>query len=174
MKNNILKRLRKNWLQTSAIIFTVLVAFVLCCYNITKTQFFEASLTEVITIVFASFITFYLTEKINDNRRRNDCIEQVVMEIEKMVIDDAIFKKDENTLTYQASCANRIMYLQEAGFSHIQEDIDFIAEHFREIRDLYSNHNSTSKELNVVRKDFKKQQSLICDKCIKIRIELYK
>lgn len=96
------------------------------------------------------------------------------MEIEKMILDNDIFKKDDNTLNYQASCANKIMYLQKAGFSNIQSDIDFIAEHFSEIRDLYSNHNSTDKELNIALKDFRRQQSLICDKCTKIRIELYK
>ena len=174
MKNNIVKRLKQNWLQTLAITITILVALILCYYNKSRSQFLEASLTDVITIVFASCITFYLTEKINDNRRRNDCIEQVIIEIERMVMDEAIFAQDESTLTYQSSCANRIRYLQEAGFSHIQEDIDFIEEHFREIRELYSNHSKAKKELDVVKKDFQKQQRLICDKCTKIRIELYK
>ena len=171
MKDHIIKRFKDNWLQTSTI---VIVACILIYSNYAKQEFLNASLIDIFTLIFASLITFYLTEKVNDNRRRNDCIEQVIMEIEKMILGEDIFKKGDNTLIYQASCANRIMYLQEAGFENIQKDIDFIANHFKEIRDLYSNHNSTNKELNLVIKDFRRQQSLICDKCMKIRIGLYK
>lgn len=174
MKKNIKSLIRQNWGQIIAIILSLLVSVLLLYCNASKPSFLEASLVDIATIFFACFITFYLTEKINDNRRRNDCIEQVITEIEKMVIDEAIFAKSEWTFIYQASCANKIRYLKEAGFSCIQEDIDFIATHFQEIRELYSNHRNSQKELDVVKKDFQRLQSLICDKCTKIRIALYK
>ena len=70
----------------------------------------------------------------------------------------------------QRSCANCIKYLKDAEFDDINGDILFIENHFKEIRDLYSYHQN---DLSSVRKDFERHQTLISDKCNKIRVGLY-
>ena len=144
-------------------------------YNLmTYDAFWKASFVDIFTIGFAIIISFYIVEKNNDRRKRNDCIEHIVMEIEQLLNSEIIFKMGKETLNYQASCANRIKYLKDANFLDIQEDINFIADKFEEIRMLYSNHNNSKKNLDSVYEDFKRNQQYICDKCNKIRIWLYK
>ena len=142
--------------------------------NFSSTTFWNASFTEIITIGLAIFVSFYLTENLNDKRRRNDCIEHIVLEIESMMNEECVFSSNKKkTLIYQQSCANRIKYLQDARFQDIQESIDFIAREIDEIRNLYSNHNHDAKKIKEVRPDFERHRNLICDKCNKIRIGLY-
>lgn len=142
-------------------------------YNFSSATFWDASFVEIITIGLAVFLSFYLTEKLNDERRRNDCIEHIIIEIEQMMDEDSVFSLDKKTLLHQRSCANRIKYLKDAKFQDIQEDIDFIAREFEEIRNLYSSHNKTEHKLKAVQTDFERHRNLICDKCNKIRVGLY-
>ena len=156
------------WLVISGI-----VLLVLGYPNFSSATFWEASFVDIITIGLAVFVSFYLTENLNDKRRRNDCIEHIIIEIEQMMYEDSMFLHDKKTLIRQASCANRIKYLKNAQFQDIQEDIDFIEREFQEIRDLYSSHNQTEKKLKEVQDDFERHRKLICDKCNKIRVGLY-
>lgn len=149
------------------------VLFGLIAYNIFSTTFWKMSFVDIITIGLAVFLSFYLTENLNDERRRNDCIEHIIIEIEQMMYEDEMFSRSKKTFIRQASCANRIKYLKNAHFQDIQEDIGFIEREFQEIRDLYSNHNQTDKKLNDVRGDFERHRDFICDKCNKIRMGLY-
>lgn len=153
------------------------VAILFCVFliykNIKKVNFFSANAVDIITILLGVIITFYLTERMNDKRRRNDCIEHIIMEIESFVSDDNNFSICPNTLMQQASCANRIKYIKDAAFSDIKDEIDFIEHHFTDIRDLYSNHYQNEEEFKGVKKDIDKHRNCITDKCCKIRIGLY-
>lgn len=161
-----------------AVSIILIVVFVLACAflivaNVRNDDFFSANAVEITTILFGGFITFYLTERMNDKRRRNDCIEHVIMEIEGYITDDEIYKINKNALLKQASCANRIKYLRDASFKDIQKDIEFIDTHFSFIRDLYSEHKKSQDDLDAVKKDINKHRDLIVDKCCKIRIGMY-
>ena len=158
-----------------SIIFGVvlIMAVILVFANYKSTTFWEAKITDIITIVLGAVITFFITERMTDKRRRNDCIEHIIMEIEAFVSDAENFKINKNTLLKQASCANRIKYLKDASFSDIEDDVAFIEQHFSEIRNLYSNHNSSDESLNEVRIDIDRHIDQIVDKCSKIRIGLY-
>lgn len=168
-----LKKVVKDKLVWELLIIGI-VFIILIASNYSSAEFFKATLVDIVSIGVVVLFTFFWTEKINDSRRKNDCIEHVIMEIQKMVSDSRIFSFDKRTLLLQASCANKIKYLQDANFKQIKEDVNFIADKFIEIRDLYSNHNQNENSLKEVEVDFEKYQSLICDKCDKIRIELYK
>lgn len=154
--------------------FVLVILIVLLFVNFKNTDFYEAKITELITIFFGGIIAFFITEKTTDNRRRNDCIEHIIVEIEAMISDDENFMIGMSTLLKQASCANRIKYLKDASFNDIKEDIEFIDQHFSEIRDLYSNHSSCGESLTSVRVDIDRHRDQIVDKCSKIRVELYK
>lgn len=116
-------------------------------------------------------IASLFAETMTDERRKNDCIEHIILEIESIVSNEDVFSPNRvAALSQQRSCANRIKYLNDAKFQEIQEDITFIANQFDVIRELYSNHESN---LDAVMVDFKRSQGLICDKCNKIRLGLY-
>ncbi len=152
-----------------------IILLILVIYNCCNKRFFEASFIDIVSIGVIIFFTFYLSENINDTRRRNDCIEHIIMEIQEMVSGPKVFSNNsKSALSTQASCANKIKYLKDGNFKEIKDDIDFISEKFQVIRDLYSDHSQDPNDLGVVQVDFERYQMLINDKCDKIRIELYK
>lgn len=163
--------IRKHRSLSCCIIATICVVFLLIEKNYKASAFFEASLVDIVTIIIAVFITYVLTMSEGDRQRRNQCIEQIILEIEALVVNESVFS-EQNHVAFmkQRSCANRIKYLKDADFADITADIIFIENHFNEIRDLYSNHKD---DLGSVRIDFEKHQNLISDKCNKIRVGLY-
>ena len=165
------------WKHNKAIVIALFVVGILCiilfCVNFKQSDFFYAKLTDIITILIGVVIAFFITEITTSRRRRNDCIEHIILEIENFITDDNNFVIDKSTLINQGSCGNRIKYLKDAGFSDIKADIDFIETHFQDIRDLYSNHNQSEEALQEVKIDIDKHRTNIVDKCCKIRIGLY-
>lgn len=155
------------------VVATILVALALG--NLHKSTFWEASLVDLITLVIAIVLSFFITQVIDDDKRRKQCIEDVILEIQSMVGDERCYSVcGRQALLKQQSCANKIKYLKEAGFKDIAKDIDFIENEFCEIRDLYSEHNKSEKDLAGIQKDIDRHVDGIYDKCDKIRIALYK
>lgn len=136
-------------------------------------DFFNASFVDIVSMALGSYIIFFLTERLNDTRRRNDCIEHIITEIENMVSDEKFFSSSRSALMMQTSCANKIKYLKDANFTKISVEVEFIEQKINDIRDLYSNHSSSDEELKGVYKDFEKKRNDISDKCDKIRVSLY-
>lgn len=162
-----------NTASTIAIIIIAVICVVLVIKNFCDPEFFSASLVDIITILIGGVIAFYFTERMTDRRRRNDCIEHIIMEIESFVSDENNFKVDKGTLMKHGSCANRIKYLRDASFLDIKDEINVIEDKFNEIRDLYSNHSKIQEELDSVKIDIDKRRDIIVDKCCKIRVGLY-
>ncbi len=171
--NKIKEYFKRNPGAAISIIIVVGICAFLFIKNFKKSEFFSASAIDIITILLGALIAFYLTERMNDRRRRNDCIEHIISEIEAFVSEEANFKVDRGTLMKHASCANRIKYLKDASFSDIRDEISFIDDKFNEIRDLYSNHSKDQEALDTVKIDIDKRRDLIVDKCCKIRIGMY-
>lgn len=163
----------KNRIAVIVAIVVIGTCVLLAAKNWNERSFFTAGLTDLITILLGLIITFFITEKLTDQRRRNDCIEHIIVEIESFVTEDKNFEIDKCTYIKQGSCANRIKYLKDAGFADIKEDIEFIETNFQNIRDLYSNHNQNEESLKSVKVDIDRHRINIVDKCSKIRIGLY-
>ena len=174
MLKGVLKRI---W-ESPVILITGLFVFSICLFlfirNFKEDDFLKVDLMGLLTIILGYLITFLLSAKSTRDMKRKECIEHVVDYIEGFVSDDNNFQKSEQTLFRQSNCANRIKYLKDAKFIETREDIDFIKKHFQRIRDLYSDHSTSPESLRAVKKDIDKHRQQIIDKCIKIRIELYK
>ncbi len=164
---------KRNPLATITIVSAIAICALLFFKNMRRCNFFSANLVEILTILLGIIVAFYLAEHMTDQRRRNDCIEHVIAEIESFVSKDENFSLNASALMKQTSCANRIKYLKDASFPDIKDDITFIETHFIEIRDLFSNHSASDEELKTVKKDIDKHRDCIVDKCCKIRIGLY-
>lgn len=157
------------------LLFLLLPCLFLTCKNWNQEHFLHASLTDIITILIGGVFAFFIAERLTDRRRRNDCIEHIIIEIESFITNDNnFFIIDKSTYIKQSSCANRIKYLKDAGFSDIAKDIEFIESNFENIRDLYSYHNQNEEALQEVKIDIDKHRTNIVDKCIKIRVGLYR
>lgn len=166
--------MRKLWKKKkiyTPVIIVGLVSLMLFLENFKTEEFFKASFIDIVTIFITGCIASLFAETMTDERRKNDCIEHIILEIESIVSNEDVFSPNRvAALSQQRSCANRIKYLNDAKFQEIQEGITFIANQFDVIRELYSNHESN---LDAVMVDFKRSQGLICDKCNKIRLGLY-
>lgn len=120
------------------LIFIIFLLVILLIINFSSKTFWDASLIDILTIGLAVLLSFYLTGSMNNERRRNDCIEHIIVEKEQMTDEEYIFSNQKKTLIHQQSCANRIKYIKDANFQDIRESIDFIAREFEEIKNLYS------------------------------------
>lgn len=165
---------KKNPSSVVATAIVIILCIVLVIKNCKNPCFFAANLTEIITILVGVIIAIFITERLTDQRRRNDCIEHIIIEIEDFIMDDSNFVIDKSTFIKHGSCGNRIKYLKDAGFADIKSDIDFIESNFQNIRDLYSNHNQSEEALLDVKVDIDKHRMNIVDKCCKIRLLLYR
>ena len=134
-------------------------------------DFLKSSLIDIIALVIVGIFVFYLSERKSDKRRKYDCVEHIIIEIQNILESGEYYSNNKLALIRQTSCANKIKYIIDANIQEIEEDIIFIDTHFQEIRNLYSNHQQ---DLDSVRSDIDRHQILICDKCDKIRINLYK
>ena len=167
--------MKRFWNKNKGMVLAAGVVFFLCIFliikNCTHPDFFIADLTDIITIIVRVIIAGFITERLTDQRRRNDCIEHIIMEIESTITEENNFYSDDRSiLSKHTSCANRIKYLKDASFSDVQTDIEFIESHFEEIRNLYSEHKDN---LQGVKPDIDRHRDYIIDKCNKIRIGLY-
>lgn len=170
--------MKRLWENNKVVALSAVGLIILCIFLIYKNwkqaEFFAANLTDIITLIVGIVIAVFITERLTDQRRRNDCIEHIVMEIESFITNDDNFRIDKSTYIKHGSCANRIKYLKDAGFTDIKGDIEFIESNFENIRDLYSHHNQSDEELLRVKLDIDKHRTNIVDKCNKIRIGLYR
>lgn len=153
-----------------------LLTLVFIIMNLNNSSFWQASCMDIVTMWFVGILTIIISENGSERRHVKASMEHVIDEVERYVVNDANFTFEHNEMAFfeQASCANKIKYLKDANFSDIKDDIDFINNHFGEIRDLYSNHNNSKDSLDSVKKDIKRHRVQIIDKCDKIRIELCK
>ena len=153
------------------LILALILILLLVHANWSSSTFWQASLLNIMTMFMACFVTYYWKERKDDIVRRNSCIESVINEIEVLTMSQEIISNTKNVaLSKQVACANRIKYLKDAGFSDIQDDVEFIDKHFEMMRDLYSPDKKTMKKNT---DKFKKQQELVAARCVKIRINLY-
>ena len=155
------------------ILLVLAISCVLIIKNCRDNTFYKANLVNIATLIIAGIITVAISDRNNRRNRRNDCIEHLVLEIEKMVSDDSAFSKNDMALIVQQSCGNRIKYLKEAGFKDIDDDVEFISTHFEELRLLYSENSQNDAKLNGVKETMQRLRSNISDKCNKIRVSLY-
>ena len=136
--------MRKLWKKKkiyTPVIIVGLVSLMLFFGNFKTEEFFKASFIDIVTIFITGCIASLFAETMTDERRKNDCIEHIILEIESIVSNEDVFSPNRvAALSQQRSCANRIKYLNDAKFQEIQEDITFIANQFDVIRELYSNH----------------------------------
>ena len=150
-------------------------------YNIVicAKEFFSANVYQVISLLFVLFITFLLTQRKNDYRRKIDMLDKMVVGIQEDISHGEIvsYKTEEQrsiALLKQKSIANRIQYLKESKIHNgIEYDVDYIAKEMERLREFYGAHMDDINYMEKSSADFEKYIVNICDKCFSIRLKLY-
>ena len=173
MVDKAMKKIVNNFPMFVGIAVVVVVTIILLIMNFNDENFYKADLANIVTLGIAGVITFWVGDRNNRNNRRNDCIEHLILEIEKIISDDSTFALNGMALLTQQSCGNRIKYLREAGFKDIEEDINFISDRYEQLTSLYSENNQSQEKLDSIKTSLTRYRQNINDKCNKIRVGLY-
>lgn len=166
--------------HTKSIVICVIAAiilFVLGLYNAVKNaeDFWSTNITSLLSISAVLFISYYLTQMRNDERKRIDNIERLVMKIQAEISSETLYcGKSNMCLMYQRSLNNKIEYLQEQNLSSIGSGLDYIHEQFQTYRDMYADHMNDTDFPASIEQDFSRIVVNIVDRCDKMLIELRK
>ena len=164
-------------IKTKDIIFLIIIAIILgfiVYKNIHNDNFWDTNIIQLLTLMLTSIISFFFVQHLTDKRRKIDCIEHIIVEIQHTIEnDETIFSFNKTALSMQASIGNRLKHLKEHSFCKVQSDINYVYDEYTELRELYSNHNQNVESLESIKTDMQRHIHNISDKCDKIRLALY-
>ena len=165
---------RKNVSTILFIIILFLISAVLINKNVNSANFWTANFIQILTFIVTSGLSFFFVQRLTDKRRKIDCYEHILNEIQNVIENNTkIFSTEKEALFLQKSTANKIKHLKEHSFPSIKSDLEYIENQFQELRDLYGNHKSNSRELQAISLDMFKHKTNISDKIDKIKLKLY-
>lgn len=145
-----------------------------------NSEFMNASVTQIITLLIAVIITFYITQYKNDQRKIKDYAESIIRKIQNVVMDEGFISFDEGTETKQITMVNRKMsnyidvlkkYAEKLNFS---TDAKYIEEEFQRYREFVDEHISDIEYLNKSATTLQNHAEKIEQKCDLIIFNLYK
>ena len=178
-----MKSLGKNQKWIVIIVFVVIAIglLILSVYNsFNNNDFWNVSISSILSLFIALYISFYMTQLISERRERNNHIEKLLIDICNIVNSDEIFDtgddaKKNKAKILQRKMANKIDILKGYNLEGKSGDeIKLLDEHFKGVRDLFGNHINESdfKQRNDV--DIMNYISKIEDCCDRIIHEMYK
>ena len=170
---------KRNRNKTSVIVCIIAAAILLsvAIYNIVvdSTGFWKTNVTSLLSILAVLFISYYLTQMRNDERKKIDNIERLILKIQQEVASEKIIHGKSNMcLMYQRSINNKIEYLQNENLTSISDELKYIHEQFQSLRDMYGEHMNDSNFPGSIEPDFNRIIVNIVDKCDMMLIELRK
>lgn len=167
---------KKNWI---VLIFVAMVA-ALTIYNLIKnTDFFDASMSSLISIVAVLLISYYLTQRKNDDRRKLENVDRLLTKIQeelknKEICDASSEEKIEQALILQRSLGNKLKYYMDYCNEKEKRDAKYMFEEFKRVRELYGNHMNDSEYIRKSKGDFKNILTKIDDKCEELHLLIFK
>lgn len=172
--------MKKCLLWIVPIVFAVGILVLGICNYINNEKFWEASICQVITLLMAILITFYATQYKNDQRKLKDYAETVIRKIQSIIVDERFIYFNVNTDNKTVTMANRKLnnyisilneYSEKLGF---KEEAKYIADQFKEYRDIVDEHLADKDYLSKSSQTFQKYAENIEQKCEYIILNLYK
>lgn len=166
-------------------VIVILGSIVLLCiggYNIYTNgkSFFDASVYQVISLIFALAITFYLTQMKNEERRKIDMLDRMLLDLQNDINADSFIKYETEddvhmALLRQKSVANRLAYLIERNpFPKAMEEIKYINNEIAHLREMYGEHMNDKEYMKKSKKEFNKYITNAEDKIFLVHLKLFK
>ena len=170
---------KRSWLSYILLFLFICLIFVWVFYNIkNNTNFWQASAANVITIVIAVLISFYLVQKKTDRRKQKDILLDLILKLRLQLESEETFDfsgQEQAEITMRnRDIGNKIQILKRtADLFGTQDDVKFIEEHFEEYRQLIDDHFPDLEYLSKSKTELKRPLELICNQLIEMAIGLY-
>lgn len=163
------------------VVITLVCILGISVYNIvvSSEEFFDATVYQIISLLFALIITFLLTQRKNDYRRKIDMIDKMIAGIQEDLSsrEFVLYETDAQmniALLKQKSLANRIQYLMDSKIHNkIGKDVEYIAKEMENLREFYGAHMKDKDYMDKSSADIEKYIVNINDKCFSMRLKLY-
>lgn len=170
----------KNIIKYGLIITLIIAFIILIVYNFkNNTNFFEASITDIITLIIAILLSYFFTEKNSNTRKKKEVIEIIIeklqLKLESNVMRNIKNEEDIKIVNInKRSIDNNLNLLKDnAKNLNIDKDIDYIAEQFDNYISIIDNHISDVEYLKNSKIDLERYLTAMSDKLNKVRIDLY-
>lgn len=168
--------MKRNIKEILFLFISLMIFIVLICKNCCDANFLEANLVQIVTLMLATFVAFYISQKLTDKRRKIDLIQQQLNDIQNLIANsDYIFSIEDTKRAriLQKSTLNKIKHIKDYSFPFIFQDIEYISECFVQLKELYDEHSACEEDLQVVSDDIFRIKMNISDKIDKIKLMLY-
>ena len=179
--------LKRNWLKRNWLPIAMgFLCFIWGVYNFNKNcNFFDASLSTIVSIMIAVIVSFYLVQKKNDLIREKEKIDGLVYKIQEIIMDNSFGSvEDEDiirkNLIMQRSVANKFEYLSvkfkrlnDKINTETKESLKNAADKYNEFKEFYGNHYTDKEYIKKSFTEITNYKTLIDDFCDKIHIQLF-
>lgn len=163
-------------------IFKIIIAvgfFGIIAYTISKNinnKFWDTNIIQVLSLINAVVIGFFIVQSLTEKRRYIDCIDKIVLDLQKEVANNEdIYSSDKRIARLaQKSVSNRIKYLKDYSDGEVKKEFEYIENQMKEFKEMYDDHCGSDEEIKGIRVDLNRYIDNITDKCVKIRLMLYK
>lgn len=170
--------MRKRCRTSIFTIIIVVIGLVWSAYNIfvigdCKT-FFGANLFQILTIMIAIVISFYISQKMTDRRRKADVIEKMLYSIQDRLSCKEIIlsSKREISLPALREVENNLKHLKEHCFPNQEEDFKILYDKFEILRELFDESFMQESRLNELKPKMICAINVINSKCNEIILKM--
>lgn len=171
-----------NFIICILILFSLVLGIYNSCAN--TSDFFNASATQILTLLITIGIGFWITQYRNDQRKAKEQVESIVTKLQQIVTNERFYiiscegdvdetKKYLNTTNRKINNYINILteYSKMLSFS---QEISYIGEEFNKYRNTIGYHIHDLEYLSKTEQDFKLISENIDTKCEYIILSLYK
>lgn len=172
--------MRKCWKHFIGVLIALILLIILITYNIINNEkFFELSISALLTLFTAIFISFYLVQRNTDLRYQKQIYCNLLMDIQKLVTNPDTYTFDKNTDVRTITSKKRtlsnyigLVNLHSKKFE-LEQEANFIREKFKEYDEFLGNHISDITYLSKSKEDLRRPLDLINDKLYEMMLKLY-
>lgn len=173
-------KILKGIIKFVLILILNILFIILCIYNIKNNMnFFEASVTEIITLIIAIILSYFFTERNSNIRKKKEVIETIIEKLQIKLEADVMRNINNNNDIKKVninkrSIDNNVQLLKDnAQNLNIDKDIDYILEQFDNYISIIDNHINDIEYLKNSNVDLERYLTAMSDRLNKIRIDLY-
>ncbi len=149
-------------------------------YNFnTNSKFWEMSFFNIVTIIVAVCVSFYLTQRFSDIRKKKDIFQKVLEDIQSIVGSSDAYLIEDNTEKESLLMRLRGLNLKLAtakkcaSFLGVEKEIDYLSSTFKEYETLISDHISDLNYLKHSRKELQRPLDIIYNHIYEVLLKLY-
>lgn len=160
------------------IVFSV-VLVILGIYNIfNNTEFWKLTITNILTLGVAIIITYYMTQKTNEERRKKDIVGKILDRLYVLITDSRMCEISSRqdidfVLINIRTISNKITCLKDFSESlNYAQEINQMESLFSEYEDFVSDHVEDVEYLTKSKKQLSNKIALIDNKCDMILIKI--